>query len=69
MALVLDRTPVPPEPEKPSEVNPTQDTGLSSLLGATIVPGRELQRLFPYRLRSGVALVRQDQAELVTKAS
>ena len=39
MALVLEKTSVPPEPVKPSEVNPTQDVGLSSPLGATIVAG------------------------------
>jgi len=38
MALVLDRTPVHLEPEKPLAVN-TEETGESAPLGATIVPG------------------------------
>ena|SRR5262245_25981652 len=38
MALVLDRTPVHLEPEKPLAVN-TEGTGESAPLGATIVPG------------------------------
>ena len=65
MALVLDRTPVPPEPEKPSGVNPTQDTGLSSPLGATIVPGGVNFSVFS-RTASDVDLLlfdREDDAE------
>jgi glycogen operon protein len=39
VALVLDKTPVPLEPAKPTQASPPEDTGLSSPLGTTIVPG------------------------------
>src|SRR5215831_11054151 len=59
MALVLDRT-----PEKPIAVN-TAETGQSSPLGATIVPGGVNFSLFS-RSASGVELLlfdREDDAE------
>src|SRR5215467_11799376 len=64
MALVLDRTPVHLEPEKPIAVN-TEETGQSSPLGATIVPGGVNFSLFS-RSASGVELVlfdRENDAE------
>ena len=64
MALVFDRTPVPPEPAKPGGV-PTEDTGLSSPLGATIVPGGVNFSVFS-RTASDVDLLlfdREDDAE------
>src|SRR5215472_4215321 len=64
MALVLDRTPVHLEPEKPIAVN-TEETGQSSPLGATIVPGGVNFSLFS-RSASDVELLlfdREDDAE------
>src|SRR5215475_3514185 len=64
MALVLDRTPVHLEPEKPIAVN-TEEPGQSSPLGATTVPGGVNFSLFS-RSASDVELLlfdREDDAE------
>jgi glycogen operon protein len=64
MALVFDRNPIHLEPNKPTAVN-TEETGQSSPLGATIVPGGVNFSLFSCSA-SGVELLlfdREDDAE------
>jgi len=39
MAVVFDKTQVPPAPMKSAEANPVEDAGQSYPIGASIVPG------------------------------